>query len=51
MKKYPGVLKRVREIEAKRGISYIKPEDKLYKGIKIIYKKRIYDYSLNERNV
>ena len=37
MKKYPGVLKRVREIEAKRGISYIKPEDKLYKGIKIIH--------------
>ena len=23
----------------------------IYKGIKIIYKKRIYDYSLNERNV
>ena len=23
----------------------------IYKGIRIIYKKRIYDYSLNERNV
>ena len=23
----------------------------IYKGIRIIYRKRIYDYSLNERNV
>ena len=32
---------------------YIKTiySEEIYKGIKIIYRKRIYDYSLNERNV
>ena len=32
---------------------YIKTiySDDIYKGIKIVYKNKIYDYSLNERNV
>ena len=25
--------------------------DDIYKGIKIIYKNKVYDFSLNERNV
>lgn len=37
MKKYEGVLKRVREVEAKRGIYYAKTDGKLYKTLKILY--------------
>lgn len=37
MKKYEGVLQRVREIEYKRGITYAKTDGKLYKGLKICY--------------
>lgn len=37
MKKYEGVLKRVREIEFKRGITYARTDGKLYKGFKILY--------------
>lgn len=37
MKKYEGILKRVREVEEKRGISYVKTDGKLYKGIKIVH--------------
>ena len=37
MKKYEGVLKRVREIEFKRGITYAKTDGKLYKGSKVLF--------------
>ena len=37
MKKYSGVLERVKQIEEKFGIKYAKPEGKLYKSLKIIY--------------
>lgn len=37
MKKYSGVLKKVREIEEKRGIEYPRTDGKLYKGIKIAH--------------
>lgn len=36
MKKYDGVLKRVREIEYKRGISYANTDGKLYKTINVL---------------
>ena len=35
MKKFDGVLKRVRILEEKRGISYAKPDGKLYKTLKV----------------
>lgn len=34
MKMYDGVLKRVRELEEKRGIVYAKPQGKLYKWVR-----------------
>lgn len=37
MKKYDGVLKRVREVERKNGIIYAKPDGKLYITLKVIY--------------
>ncbi len=37
MKKYDGVLKRVRDIEFKRGISYAKTDGKLYKRLKLLF--------------
>ena len=37
MKKYEGVLKRVREIEFKRGITYAKTDGNLYKGLKVLF--------------
>lgn len=37
MKKYAGVLARVREMEQKNGIRYAKPEGKLYKTLKWLY--------------
>lgn len=37
MKKYSGVLKRVREIEEKRGIEYARTSGKLYKGLKAVH--------------
>ncbi len=37
MKKYSGVLKKLREVEEKRGISYARTDGKLYKGIKIVH--------------
>jgi glycerol-3-phosphate acyltransferase PlsY len=37
MKKYSGVLKRVREIEEKRGIEYARIGGKLYKGLKVVH--------------
>ena len=37
MKKYEGVLKRVRQIEAKKGRDYVSTDSKLYKGLKIFY--------------
>lgn len=37
MKKFDGVLKRVRMLEEKNGISYAKPEGKLYKTLKVLY--------------
>lgn len=37
MKKYSGVLKRVREIEEKRGIEYARTSGKLYKGLKVVH--------------
>lgn len=37
MKKYDGILKRVREIEEKKGIHYAKPDGKLYKTLNVIY--------------
>ena len=37
MKKFDGVLKRVRMLEEKNGISYAKPEGKLYKTLSVLY--------------
>lgn len=37
MKKYDGVLKRVRILEEKNGIKYAKANGKLYKGLKVLY--------------
>lgn len=37
MKKYAGVLKRVYELESKKGINYVSTNGKLYKGLKIFY--------------
>lgn len=37
MKKHLGVLKRVREIEEKRGIEYARTSGKLYKGLKVVH--------------
>ena len=37
MKKYTGVLKRVREIENKKGRNYQTTDSKLYKGLKVTY--------------
>ena len=37
MKKYSGVLKKVREIEEKKGIEYARTNGKLYKGVKIFH--------------
>lgn len=37
MKKYEGVLKRVREIEWKYGISYPRPDEKPYKVVRFFY--------------
>lgn len=37
MKKFYGVLKRVRELEEKKGIKYAKPDGKLYKTFKVFY--------------
>lgn len=37
MNKYDGVLKRVREVEYKKGIVYAKPDGKLYKTLRLIY--------------
>ena len=36
MKKYDGVLKRVREIEEKKGIKYLSAESKQYKILKVL---------------
>ncbi len=37
MKKYSGILERVRQIEYKYGISYAKPDGSLYKTLKVLY--------------
>ena len=37
MKKYDGILKRVREIEEKKGIHYAKTDGKLYKTLSVFY--------------
>lgn len=37
MKKFDGVLKRVRAIEEKNGIRYAKPEGKLYRTLTVLY--------------
>ncbi len=37
MKKFEGVLKRVRALEEKNGIRYSKPDGKLYKTLKVLY--------------
>lgn len=37
MKKFEGVLKRVRALEEKNGIKYAKPDGKLYKTLKVLY--------------
>lgn len=37
MKKYDGVLKRVRFLEKKNGISYAKTDGKLYTAMKVLY--------------
>ena len=37
MKKYEGVLERVRILEEKRGISYAKTDGKLYKTLKVLF--------------
>lgn len=37
MKKYEGVLKRVRDVEKKNGIVYAKPDGKLYITLKVLY--------------
>lgn len=37
MKKFDGVLKRVRALEEKNGIKYAKPEGKLYKTLRVLY--------------
>ena len=48
MKKYYGVLLRVREIEQKNGISYAKPDGRLYKTLKFIYSAAgIYTFVIN----
>lgn len=37
MKKYDGVLKRVRALEQKKGITYAKPDGKLCKSLRVVY--------------
>ena len=37
MKKFDGVLKRVRALEEKKGIKYAKPDGKLFKTLKVFY--------------
>ncbi|MBR7133449.1 MAG: hypothetical protein IKD04_07945 [Clostridia bacterium] len=37
MKKYYGVLLRVRELEQKNGVSYAKPDGRLYKALRFLY--------------
>ncbi|MBQ8532634.1 MAG: hypothetical protein IJ432_04285 [Clostridia bacterium] len=37
MKKYDGVLKRVRALEQKKGIVYAKPDGKLCRSLRVIY--------------
>ena len=37
MKKYDGVLQRVRDVEKKNGIVYAKPDGKLYITLKVLY--------------
>lgn len=48
MKKYYGVLLRVREIEQKNGITYAKPDGRLYKVIKFLYSAAgVYTFVIN----
>ena len=48
MKKYDGVLKRVREVELKKGVVYAKPDGRLYKTLRLFFLLAfIYNFFMN----